>query len=167
MEYKVEDYDFVFPCLYSFVSPSSLPPVHCVASPPGFWLFSPLTPTLELTTPAMAGRKRAASPSASRSPSPSAEKQPRFHFPSVRRNEPLIDSYTYHSVDAEREQAEGQAGAGEDANEVEEKRDVEGEWMLGVDEAGRGPALGESAVQRTRKAVLQAKEPGDDRTEPS
>ncbi|KAJ8292492.1 Ribonuclease H2 subunit A [Rhodotorula toruloides] len=90
----------------------------------------------------MAGRKRAALPSASRSASPSAEKQSRFHFPSVRRNEPLIDSYTYHSVDAERKQAGEQTGARKDANEAEEKRDVEGEWMLGVDEAGRGPALG-------------------------
>lgn len=96
----------------------------------------------------MAGRKRAASPSPSRSPSPAADKQPRFHFPSVRLDQPLIDSYTYHSVDAEHARVEGQSAVEKGAGEVDGKREVEGEWMLGVDEAGRGPALGESAGPR-------------------
>lgn len=96
----------------------------------------------------MAGRKRAASPSPSRSASPAADKQPRFHFPSVRRDEPLSDSYTYHSVDAEVAGREAQAAADVGMGEVEGKREVEGEWMLGVDEAGRGPALGESVGSR-------------------
>lgn len=60
----------------------------------------------------------------------------RFHFPSVRRGQALIDTYTYHSVDAE-----GKGKAREDGGETRDQ--VEGEWMLGVDEAGRGPALGE------------------------
>ncbi|BGP42613.1 hypothetical protein JCM10449v2_006625 [Rhodotorula kratochvilovae] len=97
-------------------------------------------------------RKRAASPS--RSPSPACTPEPPFLFPSVRRGEPLTDSYTFHSVDAERAaategkgkaRAEGQGGAGEGEGEDDEgslRREVEGEWMLGVDEAGRGPALG-------------------------
>ncbi|GAA5843439.1 hypothetical protein JCM9279_002104 [Rhodotorula babjevae] len=105
----------------------------------------------------MAGKKRAAAPSAS--PSPERTPPPPFHFPSVRRGEPLFDSYTFHSVDAERaEAARGRAQGdaqgkgkeravegGEDGGEGEEEGErvkVEGEWMLGVDEAGRGPALG-------------------------
>ncbi|GAA6039314.1 hypothetical protein JCM8097_003259 [Rhodosporidiobolus ruineniae] len=98
-------------------------------------------------------RKRAAS----RSPSPSRTPEPPFHFPSVRRNEALIDSYTFHSVDAELEGVSGASRGsgkgkeraqedqeGEEGSEVNEERAklVEGEWMLGVDEAGRGPALG-------------------------
>ncbi|GAA5973134.1 hypothetical protein JCM11641_006285 [Rhodosporidiobolus odoratus] len=90
-------------------------------------------------------RKRAA-PSRSPSPGPS-EPQQRFHFPSVRLDQPLIDSYTFHSVDLEghkdkgkgRERAGGEDGMDEDSEGEGRK---EGEWMLGVDEAGRGPALG-------------------------
>ncbi|GAA5825575.1 hypothetical protein JCM3770_006892 [Rhodotorula araucariae] len=101
----------------------------------------------------MAGRKRVAA-SPSRSPSPAPTPPPSFHFPSVRRGEPLTDSYTFHSVDAERAaaalqggkgkaRADGQdAGGGEPHPGDEGRRTVEGEWMLGVDEAGRGPALG-------------------------
>ncbi|GAA5903678.1 hypothetical protein JCM8208_003657 [Rhodotorula glutinis] len=106
----------------------------------------------------MAGKKRAAAPSAS--PSPERTPPPPFHFPSVRRGEPLFDSYTFHSVDEERDEAarvqaqgggegkgqgravEGGEAGGEDGDEEGERVKVEGEWMLGVDEAGRGPALG-------------------------
>ncbi|GJN93548.1 hypothetical protein Rhopal_006605-T1 [Rhodotorula paludigena] len=97
----------------------------------------------------MAPRKRAAS----RSPSPQRTPEPPFHFPTVRRGEALFDSYTFHSVDEARAAAggaavgegKGKGRAQEDAEgEQDEKevRKVEGEWMLGVDEAGRGPALG-------------------------
>ncbi|GAA5891599.1 hypothetical protein JCM6882_004524 [Rhodosporidiobolus microsporus] len=95
------------------------------------------------------------------SPSPSAPEEPeeRFHFPSVRLNEALVDSYTFHSVDDERasgtgkdngkgkgkERADGGAEDGDEEMQDQDQEDqqvVEGEWMLGVDEAGRGPALG-------------------------
>lgn len=100
----------------------------------------------------MAPRKRAAS----RSPSPQRTPEPPFHFPTVRRGEALFDSYTYHSVDEERTAAggttvgegKGKGRAQEDAEGeqgAEEVSKVEGEWMLGVDEAGRGPALGTSS----------------------
>ncbi|GAA5825814.1 hypothetical protein JCM11251_000011, partial [Rhodosporidiobolus azoricus] len=97
-------------------------------------------------------------PRKTKAPSPStsasdAEPEERFHFPSVRLNEPLIDSYTFHSVDLE-ERASGNGKGKEraveqgdeemqqDDGEEEGDKVVEGEWMLGVDEAGRGPALG-------------------------
>lgn len=83
----------------------------------------------------MAGKKRAAP---SRSPSPNGPPPPKFHFPSVRRGQPLVDTYTFHSVDAA-------TGADVERKGKERESDVpvvEGEWMLGVDEAGRGPALG-------------------------
>lgn len=108
----------------------------------------------------MAGKKRSA-PAASRSPSPARTPPAPFHFPSVRRGQPLFDSYTFHSVDAEREGAaavplhegegkgKGRAVEGEEGRSLEQEHEreherpkVEGEWMLGVDEAGRGPALG-------------------------
>jgi len=82
------------------------------------------------------------------SPSPSPESQDqveqeeRFHFPSVRLQQPLIDTYTFHSVDhTTTTPAEGDSKGKERANDQEEEGKGE-EWMLGVDEAGRGPALG-------------------------
>ncbi|GAA5934946.1 ribonuclease H2 catalytic subunit RNH201 [Sporobolomyces koalae] len=59
----------------------------------------------------------------------------RFHFPSVRLNEALVDSYTFHSdsLDATVDES--------NAQEVQRGKEAD-EWMLGVDEAGRGPALG-------------------------
>ncbi|GAA5864234.1 hypothetical protein JCM8547_001302 [Rhodosporidiobolus lusitaniae] len=99
-------------------------------------------------------RKRAAS----RSPSPSSRPSPsppseRFSFPSVLPG-PLTDTYTFHSVDHEaskasktaggkgKEKAEAKEEGGEGQEGQGEKPEDEGEWMLGVDEAGRGPALG-------------------------
>lgn len=101
----------------------------------------------------MAPRKRAASPT----PSDASDTAPieRYQFPSVLPG-PLTDSYTFHSVDEERvggpakrfKLAEAEEGEGEtrkeeqDGGEEVHEQKVEGEWMLGVDEAGRGPALG-------------------------
>lgn len=56
-------------------------------------------------------------------------------FPSVKTDAPLVDSYTFHSVDKK-------VAASAKGKEVEQPV-IEGEWMLGVDEAGRGPVLGE------------------------
>ncbi|TKA54032.1 hypothetical protein B0A53_03314 [Rhodotorula sp. CCFEE 5036] len=83
----------------------------------------------------MAGKKRAAP---SRSPSPDGPPPPKFHFPSVRRGQALVDTYTFHSVDA----ATGADVEGKGKGREIDIPVVEGEWMLGVDEAGRGPALG-------------------------
>lgn len=97
----------------------------------------------------MAGKKR---PAATRSPSPdSAERPARFHFPSVRRGQPLVDTYTYHSVDPVDSQDKGKQR--EDAITAE----VAGEWMLGVDEAGRGPALGKARGRRARRLRNRSK----------
>ncbi|GAA5873631.1 hypothetical protein JCM3774_004996 [Rhodotorula dairenensis] len=88
----------------------------------------------------MAGKKRSAP---ARSPSPEGPPPPKFHFPSVRRGIPLIDTYTFHSVDGAvtttAASIESDKGKG---REMDTSAPVEGEWMLGVDEAGRGPALG-------------------------
>jgi ribonuclease H2 subunit A len=70
--------------------------------------------------------------SASTSAAPAA-----CQFPSVKTDAPLVHSYTFHSADKE------VAGSAK-GKEVEHPA-VEGEWMLGVDEAGRGPVLGELA----------------------
>lgn len=59
-------------------------------------------------------------------------------FPSVKVDAPLVDSYTFHSVDKE------VASASAKGKEVA-RAPIEGEWMLGVDEAGRGPVLGKSS----------------------
>jgi len=119
----------------------------------------------------MAGKKRAAA--ASTSPSPDRTPPPPFHFPSVRRGEPLFDSYTFHSVDVERAKAaagraqggvqgkgkgravEGGEDGGEDEEEEGERVKVAGEWMLGVDEAGRGPALGTWSVLQAGAACAR------------
>ncbi|GAA6007110.1 hypothetical protein JCM10207_001511 [Rhodosporidiobolus poonsookiae] len=99
-------------------------------------------------------RKRAASPASSASSTAGADEQEApFHFPSVRRGEALIDSYTFHSVDGEgaaagevRGEDKGQTGEEAEDQEMRDgesgRSEIEGEWMLGVDEAGRGPALG-------------------------
>ncbi|GAA5984919.1 hypothetical protein JCM10908_002451 [Rhodotorula pacifica] len=93
----------------------------------------------------MAGKKRSAP---TRSPSPAAEDgppPPKFHFPSVRRGQPLIDTYTFHSVDpvvAVEDAAAQVKQEGKGKERETEPAEVEGDWMLGVDEAGRGPALG-------------------------
>ena len=70
-------------------------------------------------------------------------------IPSVRRGVPLVDSYSYHSVDAiEMQEGKGKKRARQDGEEdAESKKRKEGlEWMLGVDEAGRGPVLGKLAL---------------------
>jgi len=82
------------------------------------------------------------SPSPSPSPEPEDEDEERFHFPSVRLEQPLIDTYTFHSVDHNMIDSEGKGK--ERANESESEEGKGQEWMLGVDEAGRGPALGMS-----------------------
>lgn len=64
-------------------------------------------------------------------------------LPSVRPGMALIDSYTYHSVDLVEEGGHGSELADE-KEKINKKRKGELEWMLGVDEAGRGPVLGES-----------------------
>lgn len=69
-----------------------------------------------MTTPMETIEDAASSPAASSAHEPV--------FPSVRRDAPLVSSYTYHSTEA---------GCDE----------VEGEWMIGIDEAGRGPVLGQ------------------------
>ncbi|GAA5969937.1 hypothetical protein JCM21900_004452 [Sporobolomyces salmonicolor] len=89
---------------------------------------------------------------AQRSPSPafSAEEEAPFPFPSVRLDDPLIDSYTFHSVDpgsgafssGSDSEGKGKGRAIEEQDEQSKGDKVHGEWMLGVDEAGRGPALG-------------------------
>ena len=52
---------------------------------------------------------------------------------------PLVESYSYHSVDAVKLHSEA---------EIKKIADrAQGvEWMLGVDEAGRGPVLGQSSI---------------------
>lgn len=47
--------------------------------------------------------------------------------PSVRLDTPMIDSYTFHS-------------SSEDAE------DADAEYIMGIDEAGRGPVLGQSSA---------------------
>ncbi|GAA6058807.1 hypothetical protein JCM10212_001923 [Sporobolomyces blumeae] len=86
-------------------------------------------------------RKQVESHTPSRSPSPPP---PRYQFPSVRVGQPLVDSYTFHSVDPRTEALEQDAKMVIEATAAtkEQEVDKEGEWMLGVDEAGRGPALG-------------------------
>lgn len=59
--------------------------------------------------------------------------------PSVRPGAPLIDSFTYHSVDPI-----VSPDASFDKGKGKEVDAVPGDWMLGVDEAGRGPVLGQS-----------------------
>ncbi|GAA5975547.1 hypothetical protein JCM5350_002644 [Sporobolomyces pararoseus] len=62
------------------------------------------------------------------------EREERYQFPTVRPGQALVDSYTFHS---------DSIATSSSATEEEEKAGKEGEeWMLGVDEAGRGPALG-------------------------
>lgn len=68
--------------------------------------------------------------------SPSTSTAAACQFPSVKVDAPLVDSYTFHSVDK-------QLPASAKGKEVEQTT-IEGEWMLGVDEAGRGPVLGPS-----------------------
>lgn len=71
--------------------------------------------------------------------------------PSVQTDAPCVASYTYFSVDApsaspasqgSSSSAKGKQKAEEHAEEEAPKARVEGNWMLGVDEAGRGPVLG-------------------------
>ena len=96
----------------------------------------------------MAGKKRSAP---ARSPSPDGPPPPKFHFPSVRRGQPLVDTYTFHSVDAAATQTTEAhvEGKGKEREVDVAAAEVEGEWMLGVDEAGRGPALGAYFVSHT------------------
>lgn len=63
-------------------------------------------------------------------------------FPSVKVDAPLVDSYTFHSVDAE---------SATESLKGKERAEVEGEWMLGVDEAGRGPVLGEHGIRNASR----------------
>ncbi|KAK4049575.1 hypothetical protein OIV83_004073 [Microbotryomycetes sp. JL201] len=56
-------------------------------------------------------------------------REPATVFPTVKLDAPLVSSYTVHSTDLEPEQPTA-------------TRIIEGEWILGVDEAGRGPVLG-------------------------
>ncbi|GAA5832651.1 hypothetical protein JCM3766R1_004280 [Sporobolomyces carnicolor] len=56
----------------------------------------------------------------------------RYQFPTVRPGEALVDSYTFHSSEP----------LATTSVEVEGAEKEEEGWMLGVDEAGRGPALG-------------------------
>lgn len=58
-------------------------------------------------------------------------------FPSVQTSAPLVDSYTFHSVDH-------CAALSSDKGKAVAQRDAGLSWMLGVDEAGRGPVLGQS-----------------------
>lgn len=58
----------------------------------------------------------------------------RYQFPTVRPGEALVDSYTFHSSEP----------LATTSVEVEGAEKEEEGWMLGVDEAGRGPALGQS-----------------------
>lgn len=58
--------------------------------------------------------------------------------PSVTAGEPLYSSYTYSSAKPIRE--------GEQDDEVK-RRGGQG-WMMGIDEAGRGPVLGASTSPR-------------------
>lgn len=72
--------------------------------------------------------------------------------PSIRAGQALIDSYTFHSVDPLPPSApcssidlKGKRKADvldEDEAVVKVVPIPEGEWMIGVDEAGRGPVLG-------------------------
>ena len=79
------------------------------------------------------------------SPSTSAAATAPSAFPSVQTEQPLVDSYTFHSVDKQ-----SASGKGKEVL----RAPVEGEWMLGVDEAGRGPVLGKS-TRRLVRAVVQ------------
>lgn len=77
------------------------------------------------------------------SPSTSAAPRTATAFPSVKTEQPLVESYTFHSVDKEAASGKGKEVA---------RGPADGEWLLGVDEAGRGPVLGES----TRSSALLA-----------
>lgn len=61
-----------------------------------------------------------------------------FVLPSVV-DAPLIESYSYHSVDAVKLHTEAEI-----QKNAERAQNVE--WMLGVDEAGRGPVLGQYSI---------------------
>jgi ribonuclease H2 subunit A len=74
------------------------------------------------------------SPSGSPEPEEEQVEEERYQFPTVRPGQALVDSYTFHS--------DSTATTPETAHEEERKGKEEEEWMLGVDEAGRGPALG-------------------------
>lgn len=77
-----------------------------------------------------------ASTSAPPSPALAPARAPPSPFPSVQTSRPLVDSYTFHSVDH-------LASLSADKGKAVAERDAGLCWMLGVDEAGRGPVLGE------------------------
>lgn len=85
-----------------------------------------------------------------------AEAAAEVSLASVRPGVPLIDSYTYHSVDSVESDPtlEGTKRKREEDEQDElknKKRREEMEWMLGVDEAGRGPVLGMHVCVWTRR----------------
>ncbi|KAK4047345.1 hypothetical protein OIO90_006204 [Microbotryomycetes sp. JL221] len=64
--------------------------------------------------------------------------EPATVFPSVKLDAPLVSSYTYHSTDDEHKRLDQ-----DDSDKAAPKTNlIDGEWILGVDEAGRGPVLG-------------------------
>ncbi|KAL8277699.1 hypothetical protein RQP46_009972 [Phenoliferia psychrophenolica] len=81
------------------------------------------------------GTKRAASPDVEMEDETLSA--PEVPPPSVRPDAPLIDSFTYHSVDPI-----SSPDASLDKGKGKELTAIPGDWMLGVDEAGRGPVLG-------------------------
>lgn len=75
------------------------------------------------------------------------------NFPSVQTSSPLVASYTFHSVDPP-VSTTNVASNGKSKEVEEERPKIEGNWMLGVDEAGRGPVLGAFRVGRVAVRVL-------------
>lgn len=66
--------------------------------------------------------------------------------PSVRIGEPLLASYTYSSTSQLPDEVEDDGAEVKDEKGKQRAAREDEEWMMGIDEAGRGPVLGQKAA---------------------